>query len=107
MKPSLANAIVRRADGLCEACRVRPAARIDHFFSRGRAESLETCWHLCVECDIDKTYNRPAASHWLLSFVCHAESHGYTAAAERARARLEGIVAVREREAGSTRQVAK
>ena len=97
MKPSLANAIIRRADGLCEACRVRPAGRIDHFEGRARSESLETCWHLCVLCDNAKTVNRPSARHWLESFIRHAESHGYTAAAERARARLDGIVAVRER----------
>jgi hypothetical protein len=55
---------------------------------------------LAPECDRAKTLNLPCASEWLERFIDHCERHGYASEASRARARLEGICAVRKAEAG-------
>jgi hypothetical protein len=74
---------------------------LDHFFGRGKAkQSAENCWALCRKCHHYKTENRPSAARWLEDFLQHCLRYGYAAEAERARARLEGICAVRKAEAG-------
>lgn len=72
---------------------------LDHYFGRARAESVETCWAIAEGCHYLKSNNVPSASAWIERFITHAEKHGYTAEAERARARLEGICAIRRAEA--------
>lgn len=96
--------VMARSLGLCEACvkDLTPAdpGELDHFFGKARAESVESCWLLCRACHRAKTDNKPSAAWWLDKFGGHARFSGYHAEAERARARLEGIVAVRAPEAG-------
>lgn len=89
-----------RAKDECEACGVslfaiHHPAQLDHFFGRSRAESVETCWLICARCHREKTLNYPDAAAWFEAFIRHCVRHGYRAAAERARARLEGIIAIR------------
>lgn len=98
--------VMARAGGQCEGRHMTANGRclwhcagapleLDHFFGRGRVESAETCWALCSSCHHVKTRNYPSSAYWLERFIAHAERHGYHTEAERARARLEGIVAVR------------
>jgi 5-methylcytosine-specific restriction endonuclease McrA len=81
-----------RAAGRCEHCGyVAPdwePLELDHFFGRARVESVETCWMLCRGCHRRKTNNDPVPSVWLELFAFHAEKHGYSDAARRARDRL-------------------
>jgi hypothetical protein len=90
-------AVFARADGACEACGkfVSPeTGHLDHFFGRAKAvESLENCWALCVPCDDAKTRNAPTAAIWLAAFINHADRYGYTAAIERAFAKLQVLQA--------------
>ena len=107
MKASIAEAVLRRAGDTCECGCGRPfdgsvggRATLDHFFGRARStESVETVLVLREDCHRDKTDNRPNARTWHLLFIAHCRKHNYTEAAERARRRLEGMVAVREAEA--------
>lgn len=93
----------RRARGWCECGCGHPfssgfaCATLDHFFGRARAEESEaTCWLLRWECHHAKTNNDPSARVWHERWIRHCERHGYVDEAARARARLEGIIAVRE-----------
>ena len=99
----LCRRLSARARGRCECCS-RPfapgvaAATLDHFFGRARAEeSAATCWLLRADCHRAKTDNAPSAREWHERWIRHAERHGYVAEAARARARLEGIITLRER----------
>lgn len=92
--------VMARACGRCECgCGNEEVEfdrlEMDHFFGRGRAESVESCWALLAGCHTRKTQNWPDSARWLKAFIAHAERHGYTAEADRARARLHGIVAMR------------
>ena len=96
---SIYEEVAKRAGGLCECCTsslltFRP--ELDHFTSRRHGQSVETCWMLCSACHREKTDNSPSAAWWLERFISHCERNGYSAEAERARSRLEGIVSVRE-----------
>lgn len=82
------EAVFRRARYQCENDCGCKAAHMDHFFGRRIPQSEANCWALCVQCDRDRTDNRPAAAYWCRAFVEHCERHGYTAEAERAGARL-------------------
>jgi 5-methylcytosine-specific restriction endonuclease McrA len=98
------EAVMNRSVGLCEACvkdlTLTDPGELDHFFGKARAESVESCWLLCRACHRAKTDNNPSAAWWLDRFDAHARFYGYTAESKRARARLEGICAVRKAEAG-------
>lgn len=90
----LRAAVCRRAEGKCEQCKAwvgenGESGHLDHFFGRAKAaESVETCWLLCVRCDHNKTNNSPRAEEWLRAFARHCRRHGFTAEAERAESRL-------------------
>lgn len=91
----LRDVLMARCDGLCEnwSC-FRLAAHLDHFFGRGKVpQSEETCWMLCVECDNDKTNNRPSAWYWASAFSGLCDTRGYANGAEMARARLAWLAA--------------
>jgi hypothetical protein len=96
--------VAKRAGGKCEACRGGFSAfaysvnrpELDHFYGRGRSADVASCWMLCATCHHHKTNNRPDAGYWLRTFFSHCIAHGYSAEAEKARARLEGIVSLRE-----------
>jgi 5-methylcytosine-specific restriction endonuclease McrA len=95
--------VAKRAGGKCEACEepfspfayssLRP--ELDHFFGRGRGQSVVSCWLICARCHHAKSKSVPSAGFWLHAFIRHAEKHSYMVTAEKARARLEGIVAMR------------
>jgi hypothetical protein len=95
--------VAKRAGGKCEACRGGFSAfaysvnrpELDHFYGRGRSADVASCWMLCATCHHHKTNNRPDAGYWLRTFFSHCIAHGYSAEAEKARARLEGIVQLR------------
>lgn len=72
-------AVAARAAGCCEACGARrgEALHWDHFWGRGREESVEGSWMLCPRCDREKTENVPTRIAWLERFGAHAELHGY------------------------------
>lgn len=92
----------RAAGGWCEAGRDEcppPSLELDHFFGRRGPQSERTCWALCWRCHKDKTSNFPSAGEWLRRFIDHCQKYGYHAEAERARARLHGVVAMRTKEA--------
>lgn len=95
-------AVEKRAGGRCEMCGMEfsdaDPPELDHQEGRGRSESVETTWLLHRSCHRLKTNNDPSAAHWLEKIVAHAERYVYRKTAARARARLEGIVAARERE---------
>lgn len=79
--------VFERARGKCEACKrpVGESGHLDHFFGRAKAPTaLETCWALCLQCDDDKTNNRPSAIAWLRLFWVHCRVWGYEASAKRA-----------------------
>jgi len=101
------KAVQERSGGRCESCSRGSGnyGQTDHFFGRARAEGVESCWLLCMECHYRKTNNQPSARFWLEMFVAHCAKHGYEAARERATKRLEGIVAVREFEMAKARGV--
>jgi 5-methylcytosine-specific restriction endonuclease McrA len=98
--------VLERAGGKCESClgfwqATMFGLELDHFFGRGKAkQSAESCWALCRKCHHYKAENRPSAARWLEDFLQHCLRYGYATEAERARARLEGICAVRKAEAG-------
>ena len=86
-------AVAKRAAGACEACGQWVGlngedGHLDHARGRGRAESVESCWLLCLSCDLFKTNNRPNAAHWLARFARHCDNHGYSEEARIARGRL-------------------
>ena len=76
-------ACVERAQGCCEACGSRrgPALHWDHFWGRGREESVESSWMLCAYCDHAKTESKTdhghSRIHWLDLFASHCQLHGY------------------------------
>jgi hypothetical protein len=53
-------------------------------------------WRLRADCHRAKTDNWPDAGGWLVKFIEHCNFYGYEAAAEKARARLEGMLSVRK-----------
>lgn len=105
------EAVMARARGVCECGCLRSfsetffgQATLDHFEGKARSETLETCWALRAGCHSAKTENHPSASAWLHRFIAHCEKHtglgdgatledGYSAAAERALARLAFVTA--------------
>ena len=102
MKPAIAQSVLSRANGHCEACGgqfglFEWTPEIDHFFSRARAdETEETLWVLHRACHRDKTDGKPSAGEWLKLFLEHCARHGYRSSYERAFKRL-GIVEAREK----------
>lgn len=96
-----------RAAGVCECgCKLslvegdlNGQPELDHFFGRKGKQSVRTVWVLRAQCHRLKTKNIPDAGHWLERFIGHCDVFGYGSEASRARARLEGIVAVRRAEA--------
>ena len=95
--------VEKRADGKCEACGLpfSPAdpPELDHQPGRHRApQTVQNCWLIHARtCHRVKTNPAGGARIHLERFITHAEKHGFHAEAERARARLEGIVSMRER----------
>lgn len=87
--------VMARADGRCESCGASAVPlELDHQHGRGKApQSRFNCRALCLHCHREKTLSRPSAAHWLEDFIQHAERHGYTAEAKRARARLAFVEA--------------
>ena len=88
---AIRRTVFARASNACEACGqwvTEETGHLDHARGRGRAESVESCWALCVPCDLAKTMNEPTSAHWLAKFARHCERHGYAREAELARARL-------------------
>lgn len=82
MNKKLRAAVLARADGNCEACGFAVVfGHLDHWLSgngrRRQSESVESCWILCLSCDLDRTANRPNAAHWNARFKAHCEKHGY------------------------------
>ncbi len=82
--------VVARAKGRCEACG-KPAGEsghMDHAFGRAKAaQSISSCWLLCLRCDEAKTQNRPSGAHWAQLFGEHCKFYGYLPELERARAK--------------------
>jgi hypothetical protein len=98
---SIREAVAARANGFCECGCGRvtrwAVGHLDHFFGRGKTpQSVENCWWLAPECDRAKTENVPNAAHWLQLFIKRCDRHGHFFEAAKARARLEGIVSLRE-----------
>lgn len=100
-------AVFARAKGLCECGCGAPLGldsapfppSLDHFFGRGHVkQAVENCWALAFGCDRGKTANYPSARFWLEKFALHCDCHGYLAEAAKARARIDGMVAVRDSE---------
>jgi len=92
VKHSIRAAAVERSGGACESCGewAGEAAHCDHFFGRGHvAESLETVWMLCPNCDLLKTNNKPSSAWWMREFRTHALIHGYADEVHRCNVRLE------------------
>lgn len=86
---------VSRSEGRCENpdCR-RSATELypahwDHFFGRARAESVETSWMLCPDCDHLKTHSDPDAAAWYRRFLRHLADQPPTRAYRAARRRAE------------------
>lgn len=83
---------VERAAGKCEACGADPpgnwAPEMDHFWSRSREESVESCWLLCGGpdgCHTAKTLNSPSRLHWVRLFGVHVALHRYAKQVEKTR----------------------
>jgi hypothetical protein len=81
------DAVMSRSGGACERetgepgqplgpCGMRATDR-DHFWGRGREESVDGSWALCRCCHRAKTENKPSRAYWLWSFARHAMRHGY------------------------------
>lgn len=74
-------------------------ATMDHFWGRGKTkQTVENCWCLAIRCHDQKTMNFPNAATWLCKFITHAQKHGYTSEASRARARLEALELISQAE---------
>ena len=86
-------AVMERAGGACERETGEPgrplgpcgmaATERDHFWGRGRDESVEGSWALCRLCHRAKTENRPSRAYWLWSFARHAMRHDYVGQVEK------------------------
>jgi hypothetical protein len=106
--PRIRKLVSKRAGLLCECgCgrwfrALNGAAEVDHFFGRGREESVESCWRLRSDCHRAKTGNSPSAAHWLEKFITHCKRHGYAPEAERAQARLDALRLSRPQQEGRT-----
>lgn len=76
-------AVMRRADGRCEACTgpLGLSGVWDHWLGgsgrRKALESVETTWALCAYCNHQRTDNIPSAKHWNRRFQTHCDTHGY------------------------------
>lgn len=89
--------VFARAKGLCECGCGRAlgeSGHMDHAFGRARApESLATCWALALQCDDDRTNNRPSAAYWCDRFYVHAIKHGFHEEAHRAAIKIQVLIA--------------
>lgn len=85
--------VFSRSNGRCECGCLRPlgdSGHLDHMWGRAKApQSIENCWALALQCDDDKTNNRPSAITWAARFRDHAERHGYAEQVARADLRIE------------------
>jgi hypothetical protein len=45
------------------------SGHLDHFWGRARQESIESCWFLHPECDLNKTLNKPDWASWGRRFL--------------------------------------
>lgn len=95
MNRQVAEAVVSRADGRCEACgeplslfEPELVGEIDHAEGRGRSESVETCWVLHRKCHRARHAGFPSAVWWLRHYVKHCRAFGYKDALKRAEDRL-------------------
>ena len=93
---SIRAAVFLRAGGRCEHCGRHfgdlDPGELDHFFGRGKVPQTDrNTWALCRGSHREKTKNDPSASYWLVQFIAHAERHGFSAEAERARKRLDAL----------------
>jgi hypothetical protein len=68
--------VIKRDTGCC-SCGIDPGTELDHFWGRGREESVESCWMLCTDCHRAKTDNDPKRIDWLWWFKAHCDFHGY------------------------------
>jgi hypothetical protein len=77
---------ITRSGGRCEnpICEKRLVYRgcvFDHWLGgsgrRDQAESLQTVWVLCLECNHARTHNAPSAAYWNARFKAHCDRHGY------------------------------
>ena len=96
MDASVRAAVMKRADGKCEACGKwkGEALTYDHAHSRREPDAVETGWALCWDpCHAAKTRNDPSAQWWIRRFIEHCEKHGYETSASRSRVRLEVQIA--------------
>lgn len=92
-RSAVRDAVMSRANGYCEVCRIHSACplELDHFFGRARAESVDTCWAVCRWCHHKKTNNSPSAQHWLRAFIEWSGRYGFHESAAKAQARLDAI----------------
>jgi 5-methylcytosine-specific restriction endonuclease McrA len=92
-----------RSGGSCECGCGRTisfaSGELDHFHGKGKVkQALSNVWALTRDCHVAKTNSKPDARWWLEAFIQHCGRHGYKAEAEKAKARLESMVLVRETE---------
>jgi hypothetical protein len=64
-------------DRACAACGLAAGTELDHFWGRGREESVESCWMLCHDCHQAKTDNDPTRLDWIFWFRAHCGQHRY------------------------------
>lgn len=91
------HAVFLRANNRCECGCGRwvteESMHLDHFWGRARDESVESCWALHLECDTQKTLNRPDWATWGQKFLEHARHHGYEAQVEKVNRRIHWNIA--------------
>jgi hypothetical protein len=88
------EAVMKRADGVCEACfKHREDLQIDHFAGRRDGTTVEGCWVLDSECHLAKTDSKPSAKAWCERFMVHCGLYGYKEQAQKARTRIAVLAA--------------
>lgn len=95
MNAKIRAAVMKRADGNCEACFkwAGEALHFDHFAGRRNGESVESGWALCPACDHLKTTNDPNAKKWVERFMTHCALHGFAEQVKKCQLRLEWLAA--------------
>lgn len=96
MDQKLYGLLAARAHQRCECgCAAPvPPGEVDHFFSRGRSDELEsTCWVLSPSCHFRKTNSIPSSAHWLGRFIEFCERYNYAESKQRAEARRDFVTA--------------
>lgn len=89
MRREVRAVVMGRAAGQCEVQRVgagslarrceSPAEEWDHFFGRGKDETVAGSWGICKLHHDDKGAGYPSRIWWLESFVLHCNLRGYLA----------------------------